>query len=96
MCERQGVHESGERGPSIFLLSQDGWLMEGKHNSIAGPRGALVENANLCSFGHSRLKEGGGAGPGQTEYVLSRLSRIWLLSVPEHLTGLGILFDKPA
>lgn len=45
-------------GAKYSLLSQDGWLMEGKHNSIAGPRGALVENANLCSFGHSRLKEG--------------------------------------
>lgn len=69
--ERQGVDESGGEGPSISLLSQDGCLMEGKHNSIAGPRGALVENANLCSFGHSRLKEG---VVGRRELVRARQS----------------------
>lgn len=51
MCVNDKLERAGE-GPSI-PLSQDGWLMEGKHDYRAGPRGALVENANLCRFGQS-------------------------------------------
>lgn len=52
MCVNDKLVRAGE-GPSIIpSCPKMGWLMEGKHNGIAGPRGALVENANLCSFGH--------------------------------------------
>lgn len=51
VCERQAGESGG--GAKYSSLSQDGWLMEGKHDYRAGPRGALVENANLCRFGQS-------------------------------------------